>query len=213
MVFVHYFALRGFLLILLGALLIAKPAGAQQPALKLMPMPSSVQAGTGSLRVDSSFSVALTGFTEPRLERSVERFLQQLARQTGIPLNFKPAKSGQATLVIRTDHPGKEIQEVGEDESYSLEVTPAGAKLTAPTPLGTLHGLQTFLQLVDVSSDGFRAVGVTIEDRLRAEPGRGPRARVGYVVPRDGAPAHCGRWWRPSGYGGGASRGAPWPSR
>ena len=167
MVFVHYFALRGFLLILLGALLIAKPAGAQQPALKLMPMPSSVQAGTGSLRVDSSFSVALTGFTEPRLERSVERFLQQLARQTGIPLNFKPAKSGQATLVIRTDHPGKEIQEVGEDESYSLEVTPAGAKLTAPTPLGTLHGLQTFLQLVDVSSDGFRAGGVTIEDRPR----------------------------------------------
>jgi len=167
MVFVHYFALRGFFLMLLCALLTSKPADAEQPALNLMPMPASVQAGTGSLRVDSSFSVVLTGFTEPRLERGVERFLQQLARQTAIPLNLTPSKSEQATLVVRTDHASKEIQEVGEDESYSLEVTPAGAKLTAPNPLGTLHGLQTFLELVEVSSDGFAAGGVTIQDRPR----------------------------------------------
>jgi len=165
--FVHYFAWRGFLLILLCALLISKPASGQQPAWNLMPMPSSVQAATGRLRLDSSFSAALTGYTEPRLERGVERFLQQLARQTAIPLNSKPAKSGQATLIVRTDHSSKEIQEVGEDESYSLEVTPAGARLIAPTPLGTLHGLQTFLQLVDISSDGFAAPAVTIQDRPR----------------------------------------------
>src|SRR2546429_7352167 len=59
----------------------------QQPALNLMPRPSSVQAGTGSLRLDSSFSVALTGYSEPRLERGVERFLERLARQTAISLN------------------------------------------------------------------------------------------------------------------------------
>ncbi|MBA0088897.1 MAG: family 20 glycosylhydrolase, partial [Acidobacteria bacterium Pan2503] len=165
--FVHYFAWRGFLLIILWALLISKPASGQQPAWNLMPMPSSVQAATGRLRLDSSFSTALTGYTEPRLERGVARFLQQLARQTAIPLNSKAAKSGQATLIIRTDHSSKEIQEVGEDESYSLEVTPAGAKLIAPTPLGTLHGLQTFLQLVDISSDGFAAPAVTIQDRPR----------------------------------------------
>src|SRR6266705_1247296 len=165
--FVHFFALRGFLLILLCALLIPKPARGQQAAPNLMPRPSSVQPGTGSLRLDSSFSVALTGYTEPRLERAVERFLEQLARQTAISLKIKPAKSGQATLVLRTDQAGKEIQEVGEDESYSLEVTPAGARLTAPTPLGTLHGLQTFLQLVDVSTDGFAAPALTIQDRPR----------------------------------------------
>jgi hexosaminidase len=165
--FVPYFALRGFPLILLCGLLISKPTGAPQPARNLIPVPSSVQAGKGSLRVDSSFSVALAGYTEPRLELGVERFLQQLASQTSIPLNLKPAQSGRATLVIRTDHASREIQEVGEDESYSLEVIAAGAKLTAPTPLGTLHGLQTFLQLVDVSSDGFAAPEVTIQDRPR----------------------------------------------
>src|SRR6516165_3226498 len=43
---------------------------AQQPQLNLMPMPASVQQGSGSLKVDGTFSVALTGFTEPRLEQA-----------------------------------------------------------------------------------------------------------------------------------------------
>ena len=41
---------------------------AQQSALNLMPLPASVQPGTGSLRVDSTFSLVFTGYTEPRLE-------------------------------------------------------------------------------------------------------------------------------------------------
>jgi hexosaminidase len=144
-----------------------QPPGILQPVLNLMPMPASAQLGTGSLRVDSSFSVAFTGYAEPRLEHAGERFLRQLARQTALPLSLKPSKSAQATLVIQTDHASAEIQEVGEDESYVLEVSGTGAKLTAPTPLGTMHGLQTLLQLVDVSPDGFAAPSVTIQDKPR----------------------------------------------
>jgi hexosaminidase len=140
---------------------------AQQPALNLMPLPAGAESGTGSLGVDSSFSVAFTGHTEPRLERAGERFLRQLARQTGLPLALKLAKTARATLVIQADHASKEIQEVGEDEGYVLEVTATGAKLTAPTPLGAMHGLQTFLQLVDVSPGGFAAPAVTIQDQPR----------------------------------------------
>jgi hexosaminidase len=140
---------------------------AQQPALNLMPLPASAQSATGSLVVDSSFSVGLTGYTEPRLERAGERFLRQLSRQTGLPLSLYPAKSAKATLVIQTDHASKEVQELGEDESYVLELTTTGAKLTAPTPLGTMHGLQTFLQLVEVSPGGFAAPAVTIQDQPR----------------------------------------------
>jgi hexosaminidase len=141
--------------------------GAQQPALNLMPFPASVQPGTGNLRVDSSFSVALAGHAEPRLDRAVERFLLQLARQTALPISLKPSKVGKATLVIQTDHASKEIQEVGEDESYILDVSTASARIRAATPLGALHGLQTFLQLVDVSPDGFAAASVTIQDKPR----------------------------------------------
>jgi len=132
-----------------------------------MPLPAGAQSGAGSLEVDSSFSVAFVGHTEPRLERSGERFLLQLARQTGLPLALKPAKTARATLVIQADHASKEIQEVGEDESYVLEVTATGAKLIAPTTLGAMHGLQTFLQLVDVSPGGFATPAVTIHDQPR----------------------------------------------
>ena len=132
-----------------------------------MPLPASAQPGTGSLGVDSSFSIAFTGYTEPRLERAGERFLRQLALQTGLPLSLKPAKKANAILVIQTDHASKEIQELGEDESCVLEVTTTGAKLTAPTPLGAIHGLQTFLQLVNVSPGGFAAPAVTIQDKPR----------------------------------------------
>jgi hexosaminidase len=153
--------------ITLCALLSPAMTKAQQPALNLMPLPANVQSGAGSLRIDSTFSVAFTGYTEPRLERAEERFLRQLARQTGLPLVLKPSKTAKATLVIQTDHAGKEIQEVGEDESYILDVSAASARLRASTPLGTMHGLQTFLQLVDVSPDGFAAPVVTIQDKPR----------------------------------------------
>jgi hexosaminidase len=159
-------------LLLLGILVVSVlmyPAmtTAQQPALNLMPLPATAQSGTGSLAVDSSFSVALTGYAEPRLERAGERFLRQLARQTGLLISLKPGKGTKATLVVQTDHASKEIQEVGEDESYVLEVATEGAKLTAPTPLGALHGLQTFLQLVDVSPNGFAAPALKIQDQPR----------------------------------------------
>ncbi len=140
---------------------------AQQPVLNLMPLPANMRSGTGSLAVDSSFSIAFTGYSEPRLERAGERFLKQLARQTGLALALKPSKTGKGTLVIQTDHASKEIQEVGEDESYILDVSTASARLRASTPLGTMHGLQTFLQLVEVSPNGFAVPVVTIQDQPR----------------------------------------------
>jgi len=159
--------LQGLGLLVLYILLNPVMTTAQEPALNLLPLPASAQSGTGSLGVDSSFSVAFTGHSEPRLERAGDRFLRQLARQTGLPLALKPGKTAKATLVIQTDHASKEIQELGEDESYVLEVTTTGAKLTAPTPLGAMHGLQTFLQLVDVSLGGFAAPALTIQDKPR----------------------------------------------
>jgi hexosaminidase len=154
-------------ILVLGVLSYPAMTTAQQPALNLMPLPASAQSGTGTLAVDSTFSVAFTGHTEPRLERAGERFMGQLARQTALSLSLRPAKGTKATLVVQTDHASKEIQDVGEDESYVLEVTAEGAKLTAPTPLGTMHGLQTFLQLVDVSPNGFAAPALKIQDQPR----------------------------------------------
>lgn len=160
--------MRGFALFVLGALMSSPLVNAQeQPILYLLPVPSSIQIGAGQLLVDSKFSVASTGYTEPRLDRAIERFLRQLSRQTALPLSRKAGSSSKSSLVIHTDHGSKEIQELGEDESYVLEVSSSGAKLSATTPLGTIHGLQTFLQLVEVSPEGFAAPAVTINDKPR----------------------------------------------
>ena len=136
-------------------------------ALNLMPSPASVQRGSGWLKIDGAFSVAVDGRTDGRLDRAVQRFATRLSQQTAIPSFARAASAAKATLVIHAGLPGKDVGELGEDESYTLDVSASGAKLDAPTTLGALHGLQTFLQLVDVSSEGFGAPAVTIQDRPR----------------------------------------------
>jgi hexosaminidase len=59
------------------------------------------------------------------------------------------------------------VQQVGEDESYHLVVSTTKVELTAPNALGVLHGLQTFLQLVHITPQGFAAPAVTIDDQPR----------------------------------------------
>jgi len=155
------------MLLMMGLLAGANARAQNSPALNLMPWPANVQNGSGALKIDASFCVAFTGYNEARLERAGQRFLLQLQRQTGLLISGKPADPSKATLVVHTDHASKEVQEMGEDEAYTLEVTSAGAKLNAANPLGVLRGLQTFRQLVDVSPDGFAAPAVSIKDQPR----------------------------------------------
>src|SRR5712692_3946866 len=176
--------IQGLGMVGFAVLLCAAGASAQeQPRLNLVPLPASLQSGSGSLRIDSSFSVALTGRTEARLDRAVQRFLRQLSRQTALPISAKT--SNKPTLTVHTDHASKEVQELGEDESYTLSIAADGAKIEASTPLGAMHGLQTFLQLVEVSPDGFAAPAVTIQDKPRF-PWRGLMIDVGrHFIPLD----------------------------
>jgi hexosaminidase len=154
------------LLLVFTSIPLAILAAAQQPPLTLMPMPSTMQLGTGELLIDRTFSVAVTGFHDASLDRGVQRFVTQLSAQTGIPFRPKPG-GANPTLMIHADHGREAIQKLGEDESYELDVTSSGAKLTAPTPLGILYGLQTLLQLIQPTPTGFAAPAVTIKDQPR----------------------------------------------
>jgi len=154
------------LLIVTGMSLLAPFAAAQgPPQLNLMPMPASVQEGTGQLAISQTFSVTNTGFHDASLNEEVQRFVTQLSRQTGIP--FRPKAGATPTLEIHADHGRQAVQTLGEDESYELTVADSGAKLTAPTTLGILHGLQTFLQLVQITPAGFAVPAVAIKDEPR----------------------------------------------
>ena len=136
-------------------------AAASLPAQNLMPWPASLSVRQGKLLVDQSFRIALTGYQEPRLPAAAARLVARLARQTGMPLDARPlADAARATLVLQ-------CQQAGDDESYHLSVTPRGARLEAPSPLGILRGLETFLQLVEMTPDGFAAPAVEIQDQPR----------------------------------------------
>jgi hexosaminidase len=158
----------GLSLMILGASIFsAASRGQQMQALNLMPMPVRVEQGSGNLKIDSGFSLALVGHTDARLTGAAERFAERLSRQTGLLIATKPVSGEKATLVVRTERDSNPVQELGEDESYVLEVTTSGATITAPTDLGALHGLQSFLQLVSVTAEGFAAPTVSIKDTPR----------------------------------------------
>ncbi len=136
--------------------------------------------GTGALTIDTGFSISTSGSgaSDPRVQTAVERAFPRLARQTAIPVVTHIEKNGaSATLniVVETkDH--RAPQQLGDDESYSLEISNGHARLSADKPLGAVRGLETFLQLVQqnaatsagpVSTPGFSAAAITIHDEPR----------------------------------------------
>ena len=184
----HKIKLFCSVLLLVGCTLIMFMSGVlsaqSKTALALMPMPAHVVEGHGEFIVDGKFGVALQGYQGPRLLRARQRFLNTLSQETGIPL-WRTAQFNQPQFIIQTTGPSAPVQQLGEDESYRLEVSPTQVKLTAANPLGAMHGLQTFLQLVRTAPQGFSVPVVTIDDAPRF-PWRGLMIDVGrHFMPVD----------------------------
>jgi len=133
----------------------------------LMPLPASVTWGDGKLVIDSGFRVALEGASDARLAAAAARVPARLTRQTGIPLLAAGGAVSAATLVIECQGPGERVQSPRENESYRIEVTSRQARIVAPSPVGALRGIETFLQLVETGPGGFAVPAVRIEDAPR----------------------------------------------
>ena len=132
----------------------------------LLPLPQKIQSGAGRFLINSNFRVALRGPEDMRMKHAAKRFQSALSRITGIPLAAND-RTIVPRFIINWHTNGEKTQRLGEDESYRLEVTATEVHLDAPTPLGVLHGLQTFLQLVQIGPEGFAAPVVVIEDSPR----------------------------------------------
>ena len=122
--------------------------------------------GHGRFLIDGSFGIGLEGYTDSRLVSGEGRFLGILSRETGIPLS-SAAESQTPSFTVKTAAASDPVPQLGEDESYRLEVSATHVQLTAANPLGVLHGLQTFLQLVRITPQGFSVPAVTIDDQPR----------------------------------------------
>jgi hexosaminidase len=130
-------------------------SGVLSAAPALMPMPARVTAAGRSLAIDGTFLISTAGCADARMGRAVNRITDRIARQTGIPI-----RGGKIALQV-------ECGLAGDDESYQLDVSSDGARLKATTGTGALHGLETFVQLIEPGPTGFFAGAVHIEDRPR----------------------------------------------
>jgi hexosaminidase len=171
--------------LILVLLFFAGTSSAQPPSglprnLPLMPWPSSIAISTGALTIGTDFSISTSGAgaSDPRVQIAVERAFSRLARQTAIPVVKHLEKNGAgATLSIiveSKDHRAPQL--LGDDETYSLQISNGHARLSADKPLGVVRGVETFLQLVQQnaatstapsSTPGFSAAAITIHDEPR----------------------------------------------
>ncbi|MGA8939493.1 MAG: family 20 glycosylhydrolase [Acidobacteriaceae bacterium] len=142
----------------------------------LMPLPSSMTVGDGALMVTpaggtrSTFSYGYGQTHDTRMEAAVTRALRQLNDTCGGDVLRSAVNQPAATnpsLTINVAAPGDEVQAFDEDESYQLSITPQGAKLSAATDLGAMHGLQTILQLATNENGACVLPAVTISDTPR----------------------------------------------
>jgi len=134
----------------------------------LMPQPKKVNGGPGRFTLDKNFEVRISSVTESRLNAAAIRMLFRLDGRTGLFITKyleDDADTGNAPMVIEIARKGRVT--LGEDESYSLIITPAIIRLTAETDLGAMHGLETLLQLLTADDSGYYFPAVEISDEPR----------------------------------------------
>ena len=142
-------------------LILAALAAHASPRPSLMPMPWKIAVNPGRLRIDSGFRVSAAGLPAA----AVDRFTARIFRQAGLSAIHLSTAKPALTVECRDRAP--QWPTLGEDESYQLDVTPEGARLSASTPTGALRGMETFAQLVTPGTEGFEVPAVHIEDRPR----------------------------------------------
>jgi hexosaminidase len=154
----------------------AQMAATGPSGLALMPLPSSITRGDGALTVTpgggaaSAFSYRYDQTHDARLEAAVKRALSRLDRTCGgdvLRSAVDHPAPANPSLTIAVAQSSERVQTVNEDESYQLSVTAQGARLTAATDAGAMHGLETILQLATNERGACVLPAVTISDTPR----------------------------------------------
>ncbi|MBZ5585878.1 MAG: beta-N-acetylhexosaminidase, partial [Acidobacteriia bacterium] len=149
------------------AVLFGVEQGARAAIPALMPMPVKVDPGTGQLPVNVNFVVETASNADPRLASAASRFLSRVSRQTGVMFVSQGAAPADIRRLRIECAGGAAYPTLGEDESYTLDISESGGLLKAATVDGAIHGLETVAQLIQPGPDGFQIPAVHIEDRPR----------------------------------------------
>ncbi len=134
----------------------------------LMPVPANLNWKDGRLSLTKEFTVAVKGKTDERLKQYIFRVMRRLEGRTVMSFSRELSENNDnAKLLIETQSTGNAIPQLGDDESYKLEIINNQSKITAPTTVGAMRGLETFLQLLEGDKDGFYFPAVSLNDKPR----------------------------------------------
>jgi hexosaminidase len=125
----------------------------------LMPMPVTARSGAG---VCVLAGISVSGLT-PRLDVAVDRLRQRLEARYGVALSSQ----GTSVLTIDVKDPASGVPMPEMDESYTLTIETDDIRLTAPSEIGALRGLQTLLQLIAHVDGAWQVPCCEIEDAPR----------------------------------------------
>jgi len=129
--------------------------------LALVPAPASMTPGEGRLALGNGTTV-LAGDEAARAVAG--QFAALLERGRGIRLSIGDDKQGAQGAIRFVLDPAR--ADTGR-EAYLLEVTPAGATVSAADAAGLFHGAMTLLQLATIDAAGAWLPAVRIEDAPR----------------------------------------------
>lgn len=116
----------------------------------LLPKPKKIESGSGSL--STSQPVAINDYSgTPALRRALQNAGFSIGEK-GLPVEVVRDTVAGASDYMLAGYP---------DESYSLEVTPGGIRITAPEEIGVIRAAQTLGQLAEDSGGQIEAVTIT----------------------------------------------------
>lgn len=144
----------------------------------MMPVPAHFEFHQGRLALDGTFAVSTDAKSDAVLSAAVQRMVHRLEGRTGFTMATDLQTGSGGRLMIHCKAPSPAIPRFRDDESYTLEITPTQAVLSANETVGVLRGLETFLQLVDSDATGYYVPAVSIQDAPRF-PWRGLLVDVG----------------------------------
>lgn len=135
----------------------------------LMPLPVSISYEEGYFVITKNFSIKFEGYKSERTIEYANRILRRIDNKTGIFFNqgylSLSTNPENANLKIKIDRKGK--LKLGENESYSLQITDKEIKIEAETEFGAQHALETLYQLISVEDGNYVFPKVKINDSPR----------------------------------------------
>jgi hexosaminidase len=144
----------------------AGPAFSAAPAFDVMPAPAEAAAAGAALAVRDGFVAVARGPADDRVQSGLRGLIAAWRQRTGRHLSVETdASAPQLVVVCRS--PGPAWPALGDDERYSLAISPRSAVLQAETAAGLLRGLATLQQLLQRDGPGWSLPGGSIVDAPR----------------------------------------------